>query len=331
MIPIWRPLLGGNELRYVKDCVESGWISSQGKYVHRFEEEYQEKYFNEPIHCLTTSNGTTALQLALSAIGVKGGEVIVPDSTFCGVSNAVVACGATPVYAPILNGGWNIYPPNVEPLVTKNTKAIIAVHSYGHACNVPGLMKYGIPVIEDCAEAHGAKYNGKIVGSMGTISCFSFYANKIITTGEGGMVCTRDDDLHEKMRLLCNHGMDKDYRLIEPGFNYRMTNLQAAVGCAQLEMFDHILWMRNNIQERYQKELDVEVPDVCWMANLETPDRDNLRKKLFDLGVETRPGFPSLKSSHGSERIAKRILSLPSGNGITPSEIKKVIAAVNER
>ncbi|NQV08592.1 DegT/DnrJ/EryC1/StrS family aminotransferase, partial [Candidatus Woesearchaeota archaeon] len=239
-IPVAEPVLEGNELKYVTECVKTGWISSAGKFVKKFEEKFSK--YCDCKYGVAVSNGTTALHLALVALGIKkGDEVIVPNFTFVATANAVVYVGGVPVFVDADKETWNIDVDKIEEKITSKTKAIIPVNIYGHPCDMNKIMdiakKHNLYVIEDCAESHGAEYNGEKTGSFGDISCFSFYGNKIITTGEGGMCVTNNKELAEKMSMLKDHGMKPERRYWHEtiGFNYRMTNIQAAIGLAQLE------------------------------------------------------------------------------------------------
>lgn len=248
-IALAQPHLTGNEYKYLIDAFLSTWISSAGKYITQFEESFSD-------YCgvkfgVAVSNGTTALHLALAALEIgEGDEVIVPDITFAATINAVIYTGATPVIVDIEEDSWCIDPDEIEKAITSKTKAIIPVHIYGQPCDMGRIcdiaIKNNLYIVEDCAEAHGAAWNGQKVGSFGTISCFSFFGNKVITTGEGGMCITNDEQLNEKMRILRDHGMSKSRRYYHEilGFNYRMTNLQAAIGVAQVERIEDILEWR---------------------------------------------------------------------------------------
>jgi len=242
-IPVANPVLNGNEKKYVLDCLESTWISSSGKYVKRFEEGFANYCCVK--HALSCCNGTVALHLALLALGVgPEDEVIVPTLTFVATTNAVSYCGARPVFIDVDQETWNIDPALIEEKITTRTKGIIAVHLYGHPVDMDPIISiafnHNLFVIEDAAEAHGAKYKGRMIGSISDIATFSFYGNKIITTGEGGMVVTSDDTLANKINQLKESGMDPDKRYWFPtiGYNYRMTNVAAAIGLAQLEKID---------------------------------------------------------------------------------------------
>lgn len=256
-IPVAQPNLNGNELKYVTDVILSTWISSSGKYIDKFEEDFS-KYIGMK-YGISTSNGTTALHLALLALGIKAGdEVIVPDLTFAATINAVLHSNAIPVIVDVEEESWCIDPEEIKKAITSKTKAIIPVHLYGQPCDMDAIMEISkennIYIIEDCAEAHGAKYKGKNVGSFGDISCFSFFGNKIITTGEGGMCLSNNINIDSKLRQLRDHGMSKEKKYWHDmvGYNYRMTNIQAAIGCAQLERIDEILKIRESIEKKYK-------------------------------------------------------------------------------
>ena len=234
-IPVSAPTLAGNEKRYVMDCLESNWISARGKYVEQFEAAFAE--FCGVRHGVSCTNGTVALHLALLALGIgPGDEVIVPTLTFVATANAVRYCGATPVFVDCEPETWNIDPGLIESRITPKTKAIIVVHLYGHPVDMDAVMsladRHGLFVVEDAAEAHGAIYRGRMVGSIGHIATFSFFGNKVISTGEGGMVTTDDAELARIVRLLKEQGMDPKRRYWYPvvGYNYRMTNVTAAIG-----------------------------------------------------------------------------------------------------
>ena len=223
-------LLKGNELKYLLDAFNSTWISSSGKYIKQFETSFSD--FVDCKYGVSTSNGTVAIQLALTALNIgEGDEVIVPNITFAATINAVLHCGAIPVLAEVEEEFWTIDPESIKNNLTKKTKAIIPVHIYGQICNMDAICQiadqHGIHIVEDCAEAHGGMYSDKKVGSYGVISTFSFFGNKIITTGEGGMCTTNSDFYYQKMLLLRDHGMSpkKKYWHDIVGFNFRMTNL----------------------------------------------------------------------------------------------------------
>lgn len=313
--PISMPDLAGNELKYVVDCVSSGWISSQGQYVKRFEEDFST--FTQSKFGIAVMNGTVALHLALLALGIgEGDEVILPDLTFAATINAVLYVGAKPVIVDVGIDDWCISPVAIEKAITTKTKAIIPVHLYGQVCNMDLIMeiarKYHLKVIEDCAEAHGAEFNGQKVGSFGDIGCFSFFANKIITTGEGGMCVTNSESLAEELFVLRDHGMSKTKRYWHEkvGYNYRLTNLQAAIGCAQLENIRSILEKREEIEKSYidglkdVKEISFQGKfnkrkKVTWLTSAllrPTIDREAFIKKMSTVGIDIRPFFYPLST-----------------------------------
>ncbi|MCX6281217.1 MAG: DegT/DnrJ/EryC1/StrS family aminotransferase [Bacteroidetes bacterium] len=310
-IQIAKPSFLGNEKKYVLDALESGWISSIGPYIDRFEREFAA--YHGVKHAIATHNGTIALHLALSASGIQAGhEVIVPDLTFIATSNAVRYCNAVPILTDVDPDDWNISPESIMHAIKPETKAIIPVHLYGNPARMTEIMeiagKHNLLVIEDCAEATGALLGSRKVGTFGHISCFSFFGNKIMTTGEGGMCVTNDDELAEKMRILRDHGMNrkKKYWYDQLGFNYRMTNMQAAVGLAQLEQLDTLLSSRDEILRRYKEKLSSckgivfqqthGNRNVNWLVtvrlkgmNFET--RDVVISELSRHNIDSRPVF----------------------------------------
>ncbi|MDO8392068.1 MAG: DegT/DnrJ/EryC1/StrS family aminotransferase [Actinomycetota bacterium] len=312
-IALAQPHLAGNERAYVLDCIDSNWISSIGKYVTEFEQRFA-SFCGVP-HAIATNNGTTALHLALVALGLQAGdEVLVPDLTYIATANAVQYCGATPVFVDIDEHTLNIDPALVEAQITPRTKGIIAVHLYGHPADMMALQliarRHGLWLVEDAAEAHGAEIGGRRVGSLGDCATFSFFGNKIITTGEGGMVTTTDAALAARLRLLRGQGMDPDRRYWFPvvGFNYRITNIQAALGVAQMETVDASLDARDRLAAWYLEDLaPLEglvltkgtqpcMRRVHWMFNVFLADggeerRARVMEALDQRGIETRPMF----------------------------------------
>jgi perosamine synthetase len=251
-IPVAAPMLAGNEKKYVMDCLDSNWISSRGTYIERFENAFAD--FCGARHALSCTNGTTALHLALLALGVGAGdEVIVPTLTFVATANAVTYCGARPVMIDAEPRTWNINPCLIEEKITPRTRGIIVVHLYGHPVDMDPVIeiarRHGLFVLEDAAEAHGAIYKGQVAGSIGDIATFSFFGNKVLSTGEGGMVVTNDPELASKIRLLKDQGMDPNRRYWYPviGYNYRMTNVAAAIGLAQVEKADWHIQQRREL------------------------------------------------------------------------------------
>lgn len=340
--PVAQPDLGGNELKYVTDAVLSTWISSAGKYIDEFENGFAK--FCECKYGVATSNGTVAIHLALLAVGIEpGDEVIVPDFTFAATANAVLHANAKPVIVDIDPITWCIDPIEIEKAITSKTKAIIPVHVYGQPCDMDSIMaiakKYNLKVIEDCAEAHGAKYKGKVVGSFGDVSCYSFFGNKILTTGEGGMCVTNSEEVNDMMRVLRDHGMNKQKKYWHDivGYNYRMTNLQAALGCAQLERIGELINQRNAVEQKYRSVLNEfsfirwqeNVSDrekVTWLVSAWLPNggRDRLFEELKKNQIDVRPFFypmsemplykPYVFSATNSQKISKLGFNLPTIN-----------------
>jgi perosamine synthetase len=304
--------LGPKERAYVREAVDSGWISSIGSFVERFEAGFAA--YCGLAHGVAVTNGTDALLLALRALGVgPGDEVVVPALTFAAVPAVVCHAGALPVIVDVDPGHWNLDPVLLERALTPRTKAVIVVHSYGHPAEMDAVMRVaraaGVGVIEDCAEAHGARCGGRGVGTFGRLACFSFYGNKIITTGEGGMVLTDEPELAARVRLLKDHAMHptRRYYHTEIGYNCRMTNLQAALGCAQLERIGEFIERRARIRAWYGAGL-AGVPGLAlnphrawadpvnWMTcavaeGFAAPARDRLMEALRRRGVDTRPFF----------------------------------------
>jgi perosamine synthetase len=355
------PSLGERELEYVTECLLTGWISSAGKFVTRFEDCFAA--FCGTRYAVATSSGTSALHLSLLALDIgPGDEVIVPSLTFIATANAVAYTGAHPVAVDSESRTWNMDPQRIEDAVTARTRAIIVVHLYGHPTDMDPVLdiarRHGLPVVEDAAEAHGATYKGRTVGSIGDVAAFSFYGNKIVTTGEGGMVATDRSDLAERVRLLRAHGMAPDRRYWHPvvGFNYRLTNLQAAVGVAQMERVDAILAAKRGIAAAYDEGLrglpGLTLPPratwaepVFWLYSvLVDPDefgcaREDLMARLDSRGVETRPLFPPIhtqpiyrteRALPVAERISRIGLSLPSAVGLGKSDITRVVETIRD-
>jgi perosamine synthetase len=312
-IALAQPDLGGNEGRYVQECIATSWISSHGRFISEFEAAAAELAGTK--HAIATNNGTTALHLALVALGVgPGDEIIVPTVTYVATANAVIYCGATPVLVDVEPGTLNISLEDVARKITPKTRGVIPVHLYGVPANVSGLRELcdaeGLFMLEDAAEAHGATLDGRKVGSFGEAAIFSFFGNKIVTTGEGGAVTTNDDDLATKLRLYRGQGMDPAQRYWFPvvGYNYRMTNIQAAIGLAQLERFDEFISARAAIATRYLENFtaigdEIELTSVPanaspvpWLQNVFLRDADAPRRAammgyLTEQHVDSRPVF----------------------------------------
>lgn len=364
-VPVNVPTLGEREMEYVADCIRTGWISAYGKYVSGFEEGFSQ-YIGVG-HGAATSSGTTALHLAAEALGIgQGDEVIIPAFTIISNALSVIYSGARPVLVDAEPGTWNMDVDLIQERITKKTKAIMPVHIYGHPVDMDPVMEiaedHGLFVIEDAAEAHGAQYKGRKVGGIGHVGVFSFFANKIITTGEGGMLVTDDQDIYLRAKTLGDmaHSKEKRFLHYELGYNYRMTNLQAAVGLAQLERIGEIIETKIKNAAMYTELLkDVEglgfpkempwAKNVYWMYSLTVEDefgmtRDDLMKRLEDEGVGTRTFFvpmhrqPALmdrglfegESYPVADNISNRGLYLPSGQALTQKQIYYVCSTLKE-
>jgi len=360
-IPLTEPLLDGRELEYVTECIKTNWVSSLGSFVTRFENEFAA--FCQCAYGVAVSNGTVALHLALAVLDIGlGDEVIVPSFTFVATANAVRYTGATPVFVDSEPRTWNLDPDAVEAAITPRTRAIIPVHVYGHPADMGRIMdiarRHKLWVVEDAAEAHGAEYRGQRVGSLGHIGCFSFYGNKIITTGEGGMLVTNNAALARRAQFLKDHAMDPERRYWHPeiGFNYRLTNVQAALGVAQLERIDHLIELRRSHARQYQSEL-ADVPgltlqpeepwarSVYWMYSILIQDdygytRDEVIAGLKRKGVDTRPFFhpshvmpPYRTGQHlpVAEELSRKGLNLPSGPTLTEEQIHFVCQLLKDK
>ena len=349
-IPIYRPSLDGNEKKYVNECLDSSWISSRGEFISEFENEFRN--FIGAQHATTVSNGTVALHLALVTLGIgPGDEVIVPSFTYIASVSSISHTGATPVFVDSLEDSWQMDPKDVRKKITSKTKAVMAVHLYGHPCEMDELVKItkenNIFLIEDCAEAFGSKYNGKYAGTFGDLATFSFYGNKTITTGEGGMVVTNDETLYDRAYHLKMHGLAKyrEYWHDVLGFNYRMTNICAAIGLAQLENANDKIKRKRELAESYNKALKNlpvkhhdEIGNVFhtyWMYSIlvESPQtREELRAFLKNAGIETRPTFlpvhtmPMFSQKFQKLPVAEYLgwhgINLPSFPDLTPEDIQ---------
>lgn len=360
LIPVAEPDLTALEKQYLNEAFDSGWISSTGKFVQRFEKEWAD--ICDSTYSLSVSNGTVALHLILAALGIgPGDEVIVPSLTFIASANAVRYVGAKPIFADSHQDTWCIDPVSVANLITPNTKAIMAVHLYGNPSDVDVLQdlcqQHGLHLIEDAAEAPFGEVNGKRVGSFGIAASFSFYGNKIITSGEGGAVTTSDLDLYQRMKLLRGQGMDphRRYYFSEVGFNFRLTNMQCALLCAQIERIEEMLETREQVYKIYdrqlrdhprlgfQKIMPGHVPSP-WLYSLllkgaTSESRDDFMKILQLRGIETRPLFipihllppyfseerPALPAA---ELLGATGISLPTSSKMTVERTNRVAAEV---
>lgn len=361
-ISIANPILNGNEKKYIDECVDTGWISANGRFIREFEQKFAEYCGSK--YALACCNGTVTLHLALLALGIgPGDEVIMPTLTYIATANAVRYCGAVPVFVDSEPDTWNIDPKAIEAKITNRTKAIIPVHLYGLACDMDAIMeiarRHGLRVLEDAAEAHGATWGGKRVGSMGDIGSFSFFGNKIITCGEGGMVITDSEELYEKMKLLRSQGVDpnKRYWHTITAYNYRMTNMQAALGLAQLENIQWHLDQRQRVNALYNKYLPMlgdlvsvqTVPEkathVYWMNSVLLSEkvkrsRDEVMARMEEKNIEMRPLFypmhimpPYLDTAVKApvaESLARRGINLPSHGMLTEEQVKYIVESLAE-
>ena len=365
MIPVCEPFLNGKELEYVADCLKSNWISSQGKYIQKFEQGFAR--YCGCRYGISTTSGTTALHLALVSLGIGAGdEVIIPTFTMIATAFAVAYTDAEPVLVDAEPETWNMDTSQIEARITPRTKAIMPVHIYGHPCDMGPIMEiareHHLWVIEDAAEAHGAEYKGKKAGGIGDVNCFSFYANKIITTGEGGMVVTNNAEIAERARALKDLAHSREQRFLHTdiAFNYRMTNLQAAIGLAQFERIEELVERRRAHAYLYNSLLkDIEgirlpperewAKNVYWMYGILIedsfgPSRDDLMERLKDRGIDTRaffipvhkqPAFQKENLFQGesypvAERISQEGLYLPSGSGLSRGQIEYVCQVVKD-
>lgn len=355
-IPVYRPDLSGNEKKYVSECIDTSWISSRGRFVSEFETRFANRIGVE--HAASVANGTVALHLALMALGIgPGDEVIVPTLTYIASVNAINYCGATPVFVDSLRDTWQIDPEDIRRHINPRTRAIMPVHLYGQACDMGAIMKiakeFRLFVVEDCAEAFGTLYQGRHVGTFGDISTFSFFGNKTITTGEGGMVVSPDKTLIERARHLKGQGLaaHREYWHDVVGYNYRMTNIQAALGLAQLERADEFVRRKREIAELYSKflegvpvKLHRETPGTThsfWMISLlveRAELRDPLRQHLAAAGIETRPVFypvhtmpmhsKNFRRHPVAEDLAWRGVNLPSWPGLLDEQVKEISSSI---
>jgi len=355
-IPVCAPKIGEQDVKRVAECVRSTWVSGISEYVVEFEEK-----FSRYCGCrygVATNSGTTALHLALATLDIKkGDEVIIPTFTMIATANAVTYTGAKPVLIDSELHTWNIDVSRIEEKITKRTKAIMPIHTYGHPADMDPIVeiseKYGLYVVEDAAEAHGAEYKDNKIGSIGHLGCFSFYANKIITTGEGGMIVTNDEKLAEKARWLRAHAFGRNGKHFYHealGFGYRLSGLQAALGLAQLERIDEFVSIRRNNAKLYKSllselrekiTLHPEAPwtkNVYWMYSILIQEsfgipRDELMKELELEGIETRTFFYPIHvqpvyakqyqedSFPVADELSRKGINLPSGNSLTTEEV----------
>ena len=359
MIPIFEPFFTGNEKKYLMDCIDTTWISSQGKHILKFEKVLAD--YHKMKHAIVTSNCTTALHLSLKALGIgPGDEVVCPDLTFIAPANMIILSGAKLVLVDIHQETLTIDPDLIEEKITKNTKAIIVVHQFGHAAHMDEIMalakKYNLKIIEDNAESIGAIYKGELLGTFGDVSTYSFFGNKIITTGEGGALLTNNYKVAIKCRELRDHGMShkKKYRHVDLGYNYRMTNMQAAIGVAQIEKLDEILFLRKKQMDYYYCHLSNikgitlrQVAEWCypvhWMMTIildHKYDRDKFLNYMNISGIDSRQMInPVNQAEHfksdyqnndfpNSINISKQSVHLPSGLSLTIDQINFIIKKI---
>jgi perosamine synthetase len=366
-IPVCEPFLNGNELKYVNDCINTGWISSSGKYVKAFEEKFAE--YCQVKYGVAVCNGTVALHLALIAAGIKpGDEVIIPDFTMIASAFAVCYAGAIPVFVDADYETWNIDVDKIEEKISSKTKAIMPVSIFGNPCEMEKIWqlvkKYNLMVIEDAAEAHGAEYNGKKTGNLADITAFSFFANKNLTTGEGGMVVTNNEDLYNRSRYFKNlcFPLDapREYRHNDIGFNYRMSNIHAAIGLAQIEKVDEYREMRIRNADLYKKYLSTipgitvqkteqNVKSVHWMNSIILDSskfgrtRDELVSFLKSKNIETRLLFIGMHKQQSlidfgctpvgdfkvTDWLSENGLYLPSASNLTKNKIEYICEQIS--
>ncbi len=364
IIPVCEPTLTGNELRYVSECVQTNWISSAGRFIREFERAFADACGTR--YGVACANGTVALHLALATLGLEpDDEVIIPAFTMIATANAVTYCGARPVLVDSEPYTWNLDLEQVAARISPRTRAILPVHTYGHPVDMDGLRaladRHGLLIIEDAAEAHGARYKGRPVGGLGDAACFSFYGNKIITTGEGGMVTTDNEHIARLAWNLRDHAFSHERHFWHKyiGFNYRMTNLQAAVGLAQTEQLNHFVALRRANAATYNQLL-ADIPgittppeaawatNVYWMYGILVDERefglnrDQLRAALAANGIETRTFFipmhcqPVYFAAFRGQRfpyaedLCRRGFYLPSASSLTRAEIVRVVRTIRQ-
>ncbi len=351
-IPVYQPSLSGNEKAYVNECLDSTWISSRGRFIEAFEDGFAQRTGVK--YAASVCNGTVALHLALVSLGIgPGDEVIVPTLTYIASVNAIAYTGATPVFVDSRPDTWQMDPDDVARKITPRTRAIMAVHLYGHPCDMASLTTlakdHGLFLIEDCAEAFGTLYQGRHVGTFGHIAAYSFFGNKTITTGEGGMVVTNDETLYDRAVHFKGQGLAKKRQYWHDviGYNYRMTNICAAIGLAQLERADELIAAKRAVADWYRESLSGmpvefhrEVGDVrhsYWMCSILVRDpalREPLRNALAAAGIETRPLFypahtmpmyaTKFQQHPVAEHLGWRGMNLPSWPGLMREQVDRI-------
>jgi perosamine synthetase len=365
-IPVNEPLLNGNEKKYLNECIDTGWISSEGPFVKQFEQQLANRVGRQ--YGIAVCNGSVALDASVAALGIgQGDEVIVPTFTIISCAAAIVRAGAMPIVVDCDPNTWNMNVSQIEAKITPRTRAIMVVHIYGLPVDMEPVValadKYGLQIIEDAAEMHGQTYKGRPCGSFGALSTFSFYPNKHVTTGEGGMIVTDDEQLAERCRSLRNLCFQPQNRFVheELGWNFRMTNLQAAMGVAQLERLDEFVARKRRIGQFYTEllsdipGLQLPVPKTDYASNIywvygivlkdEVPfDAKEAMRRLGQYKIGTRPFFWPMheqpvfqkmglfegESCPEAERIARRGFYIPSGLALTDEQIKRVAQVVVE-
>lgn len=365
MILVSEPVIGKKEIEYVNECLQTGWISSAGSYIEKFETSWA-KYCGMS-HGIACSNGSAALEIAIGAMNLKpGGEVIMPSFTIISCAQAITYNGLTPVLVDCEEDTWCIDVSKIEKKITSKTVAIMPVHMYGNPVDMDPLLalakKHNLKIIEDAAQVHGGEYKGKKLGGLGDVSCFSFFANKIITTGEGGMVLTNSDEYAKKARMLRNLCFEPGRRFVhkELGYNYRLTNIQAAIGAAQVERIEELVQKKIEVGEYYLQGLKdvkgIKLPveksygkNLYWMFGIVLEEStgetaETFALKMKELGVETRPFFLGMHEQpyylkEGlfvdeqypvTTRIARQGLYIPSGLNLTKHVQDTVIEAVKK-
>jgi perosamine synthetase len=353
LIPWARPNLWGNEHRYVSEALNSSWISG-GPFVERLERDFA--VYCGGKHAVSAANGTAALHMAFLALGIApGDEIVVPGFGFLAAANIALHMHARPIFCEVDLDTWCMRAKDVASVLSSKTRAIVTVHTYGNVCDMDEIIAlartHEIPVIEDVAESFPGRYRGRVAGTFGVMGTFSFQATKTITTGEGGMVLTGDDDLCERMALYRSHGLlrKRHYWHELPGHNFRLTNLQAALGCAQFEQLDAIVAQRRRVNDRYREHLsnmpgitlqkfNEDVDPVVWAVALRLDPqyypqgRDAVMEQLRTVHIETRPGFytPSEISFYQCpplpicEQISRSVISPPSYPTLSNSEIDRI-------
>lgn len=359
VIPVCAPDIGERERRYLLQAFDSSWISSSGDFVKRFEDAFA-KTVSKTRYAVAVNSGTSALHVTLASLGIRpGDEVILPTFTMIATINAVIYCGATPVLVDADSDTWNIDVSKIEEKITKKTKAIIVVHTYGMPADMDKIItiarKRKLFVVEDASEAHGGEYKGKRVGGIGDVGAFSLYANKLVTTGEGGIVTTNDPGVAKRARLLRNHAFspDRHFWHKETGFGYKMTNLQAAVGVGQIERFEELFAKKQMVAALYRNDLagisGITLPpektdyiNTHWMFGILVADKNKLRRRLAARGIETRSFFVPIHVQPvyqhlfkdgvypTAERLCRDGLYLPSFTTLTKKDIGRVVKAIQQ-